>query len=408
MSNKTALNADHVKLGGTMVDFGGWEMPLWYPEGAIKEHLAVIRAAGLFDTSHMVVVLAEGPNVRDFLDFAITKDLSNLQFGRVGYGVFLDESGFCVDDTVVYAMEEDRFGIVLNSGMGTKVLQHIHTLPGAENIRWTNLEGKLGKIDLQGPESFRVLKDLVEDADAVFQSFPYFRFQGDFDFSKSRLRLKDGTPILLSRTGYTGELGFEIFLPCENASAVWNRILQAGKDFGLIPCGYSARDSLRTGAALPLSRQDIGNWVFLNNPWTFALPFGSEKRSFTKDFCGASALIAEMKAEKAEYTFPFVGFDPRKVDAHQSRVFYENQDIGTVLTAVADVSLGRVQEKVVGLNSPERPESWTPRGLVCGFLKIRRELAPGTVVQLTDSRRSLDVEITRDIRPERTARKALR
>ena len=132
------------------------------------------------------------------------------------------------------------------------------------------------------------------------------------------LRLDDGTPILLSRTGYTGEFGFEIFLAPDKLQILWLRLLEAGHAHGIDPCGLAARDSLRAGAVLPLSHQDIGHWPFINHPWPFALPYTADQSAFTKDFMGRNALEA---ASDADYTHAFVGMDLRKINAGEgSRV----------------------------------------------------------------------------------------
>ena len=120
---KTTLNGTHQKLGGPMVDFCGWEMPLWYPSGTVKEHLTVLTRAGLFDTGHMAVILAEGPDTRGFLNFALSRDISNLKTGRAAYSVILDEQGFVVDDAIVYPLSEERFALVVNAGMSDTKLQ---------------------------------------------------------------------------------------------------------------------------------------------------------------------------------------------------------------------------------------------------------------------------------------------
>ena len=401
--HKTALNATHAALGGTMVDFGGWEMPLWYPGGAIQEHMAVITAAGLFDTSHMSVIIVEGPDIRTFLNYAVTKDISTLRLQRAAYGIILDNKGHAVDDTIIYPLAEERFALVVNAGMAGPVIQHMKGLPGAEAFTWHNLSGKCAKVDIQGPASFRILRPFIANADTVFAKFPYFSFQGDFDFSQSSVYLTDGSPLLLSRTGYTGELGFEVFLPVDAVETFWNTILAAGKSEGLTPCGLAARDSLRAGAVLPLSHQDIGPWPFINTPWPWALPL-DENGTFTKDFMGASAL----DAKTSEHTLPFAGFDPRKVE-REATVLHEGKEIGTVLTCVADMAIGRPVKNgpIVAFTDPEKPEGWAPRGIACGFVKVQKRLEPGTKVTLKDARRELNVEIVSDIRPLRTARKAM-
>ena len=403
--NQTTLNDTHRKFGATLVDFGGWEMPLWYPTGAVKEHLAVLSGAGLFDTSHMAVIIVEGSGIRDFLNYAITKDISELKLDRAGYGIILDDQGFSVDDAVVYVLSEDRFGLVVNAGMSAAVIAHMKKLPGGDQFVWTDLAGKLAKIDIQGPASFKILKPLIANSDQVFEKFPYFSFQGDFDVSKSNIKLTDGTPILLSRTGYTGELGFEIFLSPEKAPSVFDMILEAGNQDGLIPCGLASRDSLRGGAVLALSHQDIGAWPFINTPWPWALPT-AEDGTFTKDFYGRAAL--EKVKATADHTLAFVGFDPRKVDAHDAKVLLDGKEIGTVLTAVAEMAIGRVDGKIVGLGSENKPEGFSPKGLMCGFIKVNQPLALGALVTLKDNRRELKVEIVNDIRPARSARRALK
>jgi aminomethyltransferase len=145
------------------------------------------------------------------------------------------------------------------------------------------------------------------------QDMIYFKFKGRFDMdidAAEPVYFNDGTPVLISRTGYTGEFGFEIFMAPERMVAIWETILDAGKSFGVIPCGLAARDSLRAGAVLPLSHQDIGAWPYINHPWKFSLPFDDEQKQFTKKFLGDSALL---NLKNPEYTYPFAGFDLRKV-----------------------------------------------------------------------------------------------
>ena len=425
---KTILNPVHKAAGGNMVNFGGWEMPLWYSSGAIKEHLAVIEAAGLFDTSHMSVIVAQSPNsgaVKTFLNYALSKDISELQIGRAGYSTILNDKAHTIDDTIVYPLAENRIALVVNAGMGQAVIDHMQGLAKAnkdwETITWQDLSGKIAKLDIQGPNSFKILKPFVANRETVFAKFPYFSFQGDFDFTKSQVHLTDGTPILLSRTGYTGELGFEIFLPLQGAEKLWHDLLATAggaNGSGLIACGLAARDSLRAGAVLPLSHQDIGPWPFINTPWPWPLPF-NEDGKFSKNFVGSAALekIIDdiVNGRPSEHTLVFVGYDPRKVETEEAKVVYNGQDIGVVLTAVADMAIGRVkaetsgfnQDQILSLASPQKPEGWSPRGLVCGFIKVNKALEPGTIVELKDERRSIKVEICRDIRPNRTARKAL-
>lgn len=412
MLHQTALHAEHERLGATLVDFGGWDMPLWYPTGAVKEHLAVIEHAGLFDIGHMAGIMVSGSDALTALQQAFTKNIGSLAVGRAGYGAFLDEQGGVLDDALVYVLPEGRYLVVLNVGHGEQIATVLRELAAARgwDVTVRDLAGTYAKLDLQGPASVRVMKKVLADPETVFAKMPYFSFKGDIELGRSDVHLKDGSPIFLSRTGYTGEQGFEIFVPYDRVTAIWNSLLEAGRDEGVIPCGLAARDSVRTGAVLPLSGQDIGPWPFINNPWPFTLP-RDENGNWTKDFTGRAALERAVAEKTAPYTCVYCGFDPRKVtspDHHvHPRALLDGQDIGDVLTCVADVSIGRVNGTVYSVASPDKPEGFAPKGLVCGYVRVDRPLEPGTKLTLADARRRIEVEIVQDIRPARTARKAL-
>ncbi|MDR2390650.1 MAG: aminomethyl transferase family protein [Planctomycetota bacterium] len=401
---RTALYARHAALGANLAAFAGWEMPLWYRAGAVREHLAVIQSAGLFDTSHMDVFFASGPGAKPLLDYAFTRDLSRIRPGRALYGAFLDRDGHTVDDAILYPLGPDRFAVVVNAGMGPVVTAHLKGLPDAGGVDLREPDRRLGKLDLQGPASPAILWEAVDGADRLFADMPYFSFAGDFDLEAGGIRLRNGTPILLSRTGYTGEIGFEIFLPLDRMDETWDSLSRFGAESGLLPCGLAARDSLRTGALLPLSHQDIGPWPYVNHPWLFALPLKKDGSfSFTKDFMGASALHPEGNP----HTFPFAGFDQRRVDPRGAKVLLNGEEMGDVLTIVSDMAIGRIDDVIVSLADPNRPEGWAPRGLSCGFVRVKRRLESGTKLVLQDARRKIEVEIVKSIRPNRTATRRL-
>jgi aminomethyltransferase len=186
---------------------------------------------------------------------------------------------------------------------------------------------------------------------------------------------------------------------------VWEAIMAAGEEFGLTTCGLAARDSLRAGAVLPLSHQDIGHWPCIRNPWPFALPLKPSGGGFTKTFLGSAALE---KATDAPYTLTFVGHDLRKVDTHDARVYLGGQEIGSVLTCVTDMAIGRHEGKIYSIASPDKPAGLVLKGLSCGFIKVGSQLAPGTAVEIKDAKRAIQVQIETDVRPDRTARKALK
>ena len=184
-------------------------------------------------------------------------------------------------------------------------------------------------------------------------------------------------------------------------------VLKAGEEFGIIPCGLAARDSLRTGAMLPLSHQDIGNWPFIRNPWNFALPYNLDYTGFTKEFIGSRAILEN---REDDYTYAFVGDDLRKVTVSKETevVDTDNRVIGTVLTCVSDMGIGRLDGRIYSITSPDKPEGFNPKGLSCGFIKVNNKLEMGHVVELRDTRRSLKVNVVDSIRPNLTARRQIK
>lgn len=392
-------------------------MPLWYASGARSEHLAVITNAALFDTSHMAVLVIAGPDAFDLLQLCFTKDLAAwagkektpLGPDKCAYGAYLNGRGEVIDDSIVYNIGPELYVSVVNCGMGGEVAAHLESHLDGRNAKVIDLTARVGKMDIQGPESAKILWKILKDPENVLGDMGYFCFKGHFDPESpfSDILLSDGTAVLISRTGYTGEFGFELFMPPDRVVRVWKMILAAGEEFGVIPCGLAARDSLRAGAVLPLSHQDIGPWPFINNPWPFALPYNDDGTGFTKEFVGDTVLALK---EKAEHTHGFVGYDPRKVSTGDSAVVLDSEgnEIGVVLTCVTELAIDRTGNRIVSVASPDKPAGFKPRGLCCGFVRVRAELFPGQMVELKDNRRKIKVQIASDIRPDRTARRPVR
>jgi aminomethyltransferase len=412
---RTPLFPWHQAHGATFAAFGGFDMPLWY-QSAKDEHLAVLTRAGLFDTSHMSALRVTGPGAFDLLQFGFTNDLAAclgptrkpLEPGRCVYGAFLDARGHVLDDAICFMLAPADYLVVVNAGMGAPIAAHLERQRGERQARVRNLDGTFGKMDVQGPEAARVLGAVLDTPATALAGLPYFAFKGGFGELPpvtAAVALKDGTPLLLSRTGYTGELGFELFTAAETIAAVWESIHAAAAERGGRACGLAARDSLRAGAVLPLSHQDIGDWPFVHHPWPFALPWADGGRGFRKPFLGAEALLA---AQDAPYTHAFVGQDLRKVSAPATVHGGQGETLGRVLTCVTDMGIDWREGRLVSVASPDRPPDFTPRGLACGFVQVARPLAPGTRVELRDARRRLPARIVEDIRPDRTARRPLR
>ncbi len=270
----------------------------------------------------------------------------------------------------------------------------------------TDLTDRVGKVDVQGPMAAKILGKVLAAPETIFEKLPYFSFKGHFDANNrlaDTVRLTGGTPVLLSRTGYTGEFGFEIYTTVRQVVKIWEQIFKAGQDLGLVACGLAARDSLRAGAVLPLSHQDIGNWSFVNHPWHFALPFNGSQTSFTKSFIGDKALL---HVKTPEYTYAFVGKDLRKVSTEdQAKVLdFQGNEIGQVLTCVSDMGIGLYNGRIFSVASPNKPQDFRPRGLCCGFMKVKSQMKRHDIVFLKDKHRKIEVKIVEDIRPDRTAR----
>lgn len=412
----TKMHEWHLSNGANMGNFGNYDMPLWYPKGAKAEHLAVVQAAGLFDTSHMAAVTVTGEHAFDLLQLCFSKDLNHcigknktaIDIGKCVYGVFLNDEGHVIDDAIVYKLETNIYMVVVNAAMGAEIAKTLEAKKGSNMVLIEDLTDKLGKMDVQGPAAAKILSKIIKNPEDVFEKFGYFNFKGHYNeasLMSDDVRLLDGTPIMLSRTGYTGEFGFEIFCEADKALALWESIMEAGKEFDIAPCGLASRDSLRAGAVLPLSHQDIGPWPFANNPWHFALPYNDEITDFTKDFVGAKALKS---IKERKYTYPFAGFDLRKIAAEGSKVLDENdKEIGIVLTCATDMAIGRSDDAIFSIASPDKPEMKF-KGLCCGFVQLTTLVKVGQILFLSDGKRKLKVEIRTDVRPDRTARKPIK
>jgi len=415
---KTVLHDFHINQGAKMASFADYDMPLWYPTGVKSEHLAVILNAGIFDTSHMAAVTVKGKGSRELLQYCLSKDMDAciglkkglLIEGKCVYGIFLNPDGTVIDDAIVYQLQRDHYMVIVNAGMGGPIAEHLQNSCDDNRVIVEDLTDLVGKMDIQGPKSAKILKKIIKNPDLLFDGLSYFSFKGGFGncCSNVNIELTDGTKILVSRTGYTGEFGFELFVEIDQLRPLWDKLLKAGEEYGLTACGLASRDSLRAGAVLPLSHQDIGPWPFLANPWKFALPWNDDEKSFSKDFIGADALLDE---ENADFTLPFAGFDPRKIAAGEGTyvIDVKGENIGKILTCTTDMAIGRVDGEIRGLVSgDEVVGNFKPKGLSCGFLLLNRSFDEGQLVYLTDGKRKLKVEIRKDVRPGRTARRAIK
>jgi len=239
---RTPLNAAHRALGAKMVPFGGWDMPVQY-RGILEEHRAVRSMAGLFDVCHMGEVEFRGTGALAALQRLTSNDVSRLQSGQIQYSALTTEAGTFVDDLTVYRLADDRYLTTLNASNIEKDVRWMREhAKGAEIV---DLSDETGLVAIQGPWALEILQKLTT-ANLTAISY-YWCAQGAVA----------GEQALLSRTGYTGEDGFEIYLPLHRVARLWNALLEAGTPLGLLPCGLGARDTLRLEAKMALYGNDI-------------------------------------------------------------------------------------------------------------------------------------------------------
>jgi aminomethyltransferase len=239
---ETPLHAVHCAMGAKMVAFGGWDMPVQY-RGILEEHRAVRSAAGLFDVSHMGEVEVRGPSALAALQRLTTNDVSRLQVGQVQYSALATDAGTFVDDLTVYRLAQDHYVVTLNASNIEKDVRWMRErTPGVEFI---DRSDETALVAIQGPQALRILQQLTS---ADLAAIPYYW---------SARGTVVGEAAVLSRTGYTGEDGFEIYLSPHRVAALWNALLEAGSSLGLVPCGLGARDTLRLEAKMALYGNDI-------------------------------------------------------------------------------------------------------------------------------------------------------
>jgi aminomethyltransferase len=244
---RSPLHDEHVALGGTLTEFGGWLMPLRYA-GDLAEHRAVRSAAGLFDLSHMGEIRVSGPGAGRALDTALVGWLSQLAPGRARYTMIVDEVGEVLDDLVVYRLADDDFMVVANASNAPAVLAELVDRAAAFDVEVTDETTETALIAVQGPRAADVVAGLAAGrADAV-RALKYYA---------SVPATVAGVDALVARTGYTGEDGFELFVPADHAVGLWHSLLGAGTPDGLVPAGLAARDSLRLEAGMPLYGHEL-------------------------------------------------------------------------------------------------------------------------------------------------------
>ena len=249
---RTALFDMHRSLKAKMVDFGGWEMPVEY-SGLLAEHHAVRTAAGVFDVSHMGCIQLRGPGSLDAVQYLLTNDASKLQVGQAHYSAMLTERGTFVDDVVLHKLSENDYLIVINAGTREKDIQWVRqTIGSMPSVHINDFSDMYTQIAIQGPRAAETLQKLTgTDLSAIKNYwFTWGKVAGFYN-------------VLIARTGYTGEDGFEIYVPSDRATSesAWRQVFEAGAEFGILPCGLGARNTLRLEASMALYGHEISDAI---------------------------------------------------------------------------------------------------------------------------------------------------
>jgi aminomethyltransferase len=241
---RTPLYEEHIRLGGKMVEFAGWEMPVQY-SGVVAEHVNVRERVGLFDVSHMGEIWVTGPDAERALEYLTCNRVSALYDGKAQYSALLNENGGVIDDIIVYRFSQERFLLCVNASNADRDFEWLQSQnPTSASI--TNVSSEYGQIAVQGPKALELLAPLVRSVDLLSLK--------SFHCVETELL---NTKVIIARTGYTGEDGVEIFVKSERTVDLWRLLLEHGAPYGVMPCGLGARDSLRLEAALPLHGHEL-------------------------------------------------------------------------------------------------------------------------------------------------------
>ena len=319
MENKrTCLYDKHVALGALISPFGGFDMPIQYT-GIVDEHNAVRQACGIFDVSHMGEVLVTGPESEKFVNYIFTNDIAGAPDGKIFYGMMCHPTGGVVDDLLVYKMEAQRFFLVINASNIDKDVAWIMEHAKDFDIVVENQSEKYGEVAVQGPKTEEIVERILG-----IQC-------GDLAFYTCKEVEADGETIIISRTGYTGEDGFEIYASHEFTNRVWDKLVGSGE---VKPCGLGCRDTLRFEVGLPLYGDELTDEI---TPLEAGLGMFAK---LDKDFIGRDALAAQ-KAEGLKRKIVGIELKDKAIPRHGYEVEADGKVIGVVTTGYNSISTGK-------------------------------------------------------------------
>jgi aminomethyltransferase len=318
------LRASHQALGASFTDFGGWEMPVRYSSD-LAEHHAVREAAGLFDISHMGEIFVEGKQAADYLDYALVGAASEIAIGRAKYSLICNEQGGIIDDLIVYRLGQNAYLVVANASNKDVVATALEKRASGFDVEVKDESDAWALLAIQGPNSVKILSKI---SSAPLTDLKYYAI--------SEASIANVT-CLLARTGYTGEDGFEIYVPVDSAKTVFDQLMTAGNDHGLLPTGLACRDTLRLEAGMPLYGHEMNLDV---NPYQAG--FGKVVRlDKPNDFVGKAALAKLSQTPPTKILVGLAG-EGKRAARSDYEVFVEGSDspIGVVTSGALSPTLG--------------------------------------------------------------------
>lgn len=321
-TKKTQLYDEHINLGGKVVDYAGWMLPIQY-EGLVAEHEAVRSTGGLFDVSHMGTIDVRGTDSTSFLDYLFTNDISKMKDKQIVYTFMCYPDGGVVDDLLVYKYNDERYYLVVNAANVSKDMDWIEKYSKDYDVEINDQSDETSIIALQGPIAEKTLQKLTDTDLSVIKAF----------YLEDNVII-NGITAMISRTGYTGEDGFEIYTKKEDITKVWNDLLEAGKEDGLKPAGLGSRDTLRFEASLPLYGQELSKEI---TPLEAGLKFFVKLKK-ESDFIGKEALNKQWDEglERVLSGFELIG---RGIPREGYEVYKDGEKIGHVTTGYMSPTL---------------------------------------------------------------------
>ncbi|NLM06680.1 MAG: glycine cleavage system aminomethyltransferase GcvT [Tissierellia bacterium] len=322
MAKKTPLYDEHVKLSDKVVDYAGWFLPVEY-KGLVKEHEAVREKVGMFDVSHMGEITIKGKDAEKYVDYLCTNDIKTLENGKIIYTFFCYEDGTVVDDLLVYKKSSEDLYLVVNASNTDKDYDWIIKNKGSFDVEIINESDDTGEVAVQGPLAQKTLQKLT---DTNLDEVTFFTFKENVKIA--------GVNAMISRTGYTGEDGFEVYTHKDDIVKVWNEVLKAGEEFGIEPAGLGCRDTLRFEASLPLYGHEISDKV---NPIDGGFKY-FVKLDKESDFIGKEALkkYVDSGVKKKLIGLELKG---RGIPREGYRVEKDGKDIGYITTGYMSPTL---------------------------------------------------------------------